>query len=224
MSRGALVDLSHGVEDGMTTHPGLPAPRIRDHLSHRASREQYAEGTQFQIGEVRMVGNTGTYLDAPFHRFPGRPDVSDLSLDGLVGLDGILVEAGPEARGRGRAVDERRVEGLEVEGKAVLVATGWSERWGTDAYLRGHPFLTAGAARCLAEGGAALVGVDSLNVDDTDDPRRPVHTTLLGAGIPVVEQLRGLSALRGRSFRFTAVPLKVRGMGSFPVRAWAEVG
>jgi kynurenine formamidase len=217
------VDLSHLVEDGMTTFPGLPAPEVRDHMSHADSRAHYGEGTEFQIGEVRMVANTGTYLDAPFHRFREGVDVSGLPLDRLAGLEGVLVEAPEEVREGGRGVGPDLLEGIELEGRAVLVATGWARHWGTIRYGEGHAFLTAGTARRLAEAGAALVGVDSLNVDDTEDPARPAHTALLGAGIPIVENLRGLEALAGRRFRFTAVPLRVRGMGSFPVRAFAEL-
>jgi kynurenine formamidase len=217
------VELSHVVEDGMTTFPGLPAPAVRDHMSHADSRDHYAQGTEFQIGEISMVANTGTYLDAPFHRFRDGADVSCLPLERLVGLEGVLVEAPEEAREGGRGVGEALLDGLELEGRAVLIATGWSSRWGTAAYGDGHAFLTAAAARRLAEAGAALLGVDSLNVDDTEDPERPAHTALLGAGIPIVENLRGLEALAGRRFRFTAVPLRVRGMGSFPVRAFAEL-
>lgn len=222
--KGRLVDLSHGVEDGMVTDPGLPAAEVRDHLSHEASRPRYGPGTEFQIGTVRLVGNTGTYLDAPFHRFPGRGDVSALPLEAVAGLEGVLVEAARAGGNGPRAVGVEDLEGVAVAGKAVLVATGWSRHWGTDAYFTGHPFLTAEAAARLATEGAALVGIDSRNVDDTADPLRPAHTALLGAEIPVVENLRGLARLRGRPFRFYAVPVRVRGMGSFPVRAFAELG
>lgn len=219
----SFVDLSHLVEDGMVTYPGLPAPRVRDHLGHEGSREHYAEGTEFHIGAVEMVANTGTYIDAPFHRFRKGRDVSELPLEMVAGLEGLLVEAPPGSEGEGRAVGWERFRGLEIRGRAVLVATGWSRRWGTQDYFHGHPFLTAEAAEGLARAGAALVGIDSLNVDDTDDGTRPAHTALLGAGIPVVEHLRGLEGLRGRRFRFHAVPVKIRGMGSFPVRAFAEL-
>ena len=223
MSR-ALVDLSHVVTDGMVTYPGLPGPEVDAHLSHEASRAHYGEGTTFHIGRVRLVGNTGTYIDAPFHRYPDGDDVAGLPLELVAGLEGVLVEAPEEAREGGRGVGPELVRERDVRGKAVLVETGWSRRWGDPSYFEGHPFLTREAGAWLARAGAALVGIDSLNIDDTDDPLRPVHTELLGAGIPVVEHLRGLEALRGRPFRFWAVPLKVRGMGSFPVRAFAEVG
>lgn len=224
MSRAGLVDLSHAVEDGMITYRGLPAPVVCDWLSHVDSRGAYAAGTEFQIGEVRMVGNSGTYIDAPFHRFPDGPDVADLPLEAVAELDGVRVRAPEARRGGGRAVDADLFRGVEVEGRAVLVETGWSRLWGTDAYFEGHPFLTADAAETLRDRGVALVGIDSLNIDDTDDGRRPVHTTLLGAGIPVVEHLRGLEVLPDRGFTFHAVPVRVRGMGSFPVRAWARTG
>lgn len=214
-----LVDLSHVLEDGMITYRGLPAPVVCDYLSHEASRAQYGEDTEFHIGEIRMVSNTGTYLDTPFHRFRDGDDLAQLPLERVADVPGLHLRADPERR----SIDLDAVDGLDVGGKAVLIETGWSRHWGTERYFEGHPFLTGAAARYLRDAGARLVGIDSLNVDDTDDPTRPVHTVLLGAGIPVVEHLRGLDALRGTSFRFTAVPVKVRGMGTFPVRAFATV-
>ena len=215
-----LVDLSHTVRDGMITYRGLPGPVVRDHLSRRESREHYAEGTEFQVGMIQMVGNTGTYLDTPFHRFEGGRDLAALPLERVADLDGVLIEADVGAE---RAISRESLAGPEVSGRAVLIRTGWDRHWGTDGYFEGHPFLTGGAAAYLAEAGAALVGIDSLNVDDTEDGRRPVHTTLLGRGIPIVEHLTGLERLWGHRFRFSAVPVKVAGLGSFPVRAFAIV-
>jgi len=214
-----LIDLSHTVEDGMITYRGLPAPVISDHWSREDTRGQYAEGTTFHIGKIEMVANTGTYVDAPFHRFAGGDDLSRLDLATLANLEGTVVRAPAGARSLGR----EHFEPLDVAGKAVLVHTGWDQHWRTERYFRGHPFLTAGAADYLLEAGAALVGIDSLNIDDTDDGRRPVHTELLRAGVPVVEHLCHLDQLPDDGFRFFAVPVKVRGMGSFPVRAFALV-
>lgn len=218
--RAELVELSHTIEDGLVTYRGLPAPVLGDFLSHEESRAHYDPGTEFQIGSVRMVSNTGTYIDSPYHRFPDRKDVSELTLAETANLEGVLVDA---TRRPGRPIDGGRFRGVDVDGKAVLVHTGWARHWGTDAYFEGHPHLTREAAELLADAGAALVGIDSLNVDDTGDGERPVHTVLLDRGIPVVEHLCGLEAIVGRSFRFFAAPLKVRGMGSFPVRAFALV-
>lgn len=219
-----FVDLSHDVEDGMMTYPGLPAPAISDFLSREDSRAHYAPGTEFHIGRIAMVANTGTYVDSPFHRFADGPDLAALPLEQLAGLDGTVVRVvGQQGRAIGRSALVGALDAYPVARGAVLVHTGWDARWGTEAYLAGHPFLTEDAARYLVERGAALVGIDSLNIDDTDDARRPVHTTLLGAGIPVVEHLCALGALPVRGFRFTAVPVKVRGLGTFPVRAYAEV-
>lgn len=204
----------------MVTYRGLPPPVLGEFLSHRDSREHYAAGTQFQIGRVEMVTNTGTYIDSPYHRFPGRKDVSELSLAETANLEGVLVDATARPT---RAIDRSLFEGVDIGEKAVLVHTGWARRWGTDRYFDGHPHLTRDAADLLVAGGAALVGIDSLNVDDTDDGERPVHTILLDRGIPVVEHLCGLGELVGRRFRFFAAPLRVRGMGSFPVRAFAVV-
>ena len=211
-----LVDLSHPISHGMVTYPGLPGPVVSDFLGREASRGHYTEGTTFQIARVRMVVNTGTYVDAPFHRFAGGKDIGSLPLDRLADLPGVVVDGGP-----GRAVDAARFFGLELSGKAVLVRTGWDTRWGAAEYFEGHPHLTRAAAEHLASAGPALVGIDSLNIDDTGDGVRPAHTLLLDAGIPIVEHLCGLGALPGSGFRFHAVPAPFQGVGSFPVRAYA---
>ena len=215
-----LIDLSHEVEDGMITYKGLPAPIICDYLSREESRSHYAEGTEFHIGKIEMVANTGTYVDSPFHRYAGGKDLSELPLGSLANLEAIVVRLGD----RGRAVDRDRFEGLgNISGKAVLVHTGWDANWRTDAYFEGNPFVTQGAAEYLADAGAALVGIDSLNIDDTDDGKRPVHTILLGEEIPIVEHMRGLERVPDRGSRFFAVPVKVKAFGTFPVRAFGIV-
>ena len=216
-----LLDLSHTVEDGMITYQGLPAPIICDFLSREASKKLYAEGTTFQIGKIEIVSNTGTYLDSPFHRFADGKDLSELDLRSLADLDGVVIRVADAVQ---RAVDRRAFDGVDVRGKAVLVHTGWARHWRTDQYFSGHPFLTAAAAAYLKEQGAVLVGIDSLNIDDIADGSRPVHTTLLGAGILIVEHLCNLEQLPLSGFRFSAVPVKVKGMGTFPVRAFARVG
>ncbi len=213
-----LIDVSHTVESGMITYKGLPAPLVCDYLSREASKQLYAPGTEFHIGRIDMVANTGTYLDAPFHRFADGTDIAGLQLEQLADLDAIVVRA------EGRTVTRAAFERLDVRGKAVLVQTGWDAHWRTDQYFEGHPFLTNDAAEWLTAAGAVLVGIDSLNIDDTADLSRPVHTTLLGAGIPIVEHLCGLDRLPDAGFRFFAVPVKVRGMGTFPVRAFGLTG
>jgi arylformamidase len=212
------VDLSHDVEDGMVTYPGLPGPTIGDHLSHAASRSHYAPGTEFQIGEIAMVANTGTYVDSPFHRYADADDLAGLSLDRLVDLDAVVVDVVGSER---RAVERTQLLPYDVAGKAVLIHTGHDRHWRTEAYTEDSPFLTADAAEHLAAGGALLVGIDSLNIDDPDDPPRPAHSILLAAGIPVCEHLTNLGAVPTTGSRFSAAPVKVRGMGSFPVRAYA---
>ncbi len=212
-----LVDVSHVIADGTITYPGIPAPVITDHLSRAASRSRYAPGTEFQMGKIEMVANTGTYVDAPFHRYADGADLAQLPLEHVADLDGVVV------RCAGRAVDRDAFAGVAVRDRAVLVHTGWDRHWGTAAYGVGHPFLTRAAAAALVDAGARLVGIDSLNVDDTADGTRPAHTLLLGAGIPIAEHLCGLARLPDTGFRFFAVPAKVRGMGSFPVRAYALV-
>src|SRR5262249_47575707 len=215
-----LIDVSHTVEDGMITYKGLPAPIICDYLSREASRALYAAGTEFQIGKIEMVANTGTYMDSPFHRFADGKDLAALDLAALADLDCVVVRAAGRAV---RAIARDIFEGLELRGKAVLIHTSWDRHWRTDQYFEGHPFLTADAAEFLVNAGAALIGIDSYNIDDTADGRRPVHTALLGAEIPIVEHLCGLERLPDRGSRFFAVPAKVRGFGSFPVRAFAIV-
>jgi len=212
-----LIDLSHTIEHGLITYKGLPAPLICDFLSREASRAHYAPGTEFHIGRIDMVANTGTYLDSPFHRFAGGKDLADLPLDCLAGLDGLLVRA-PAGQ---RAITHKLFERVPLKGKAVLVQTGWDRNWRTETYFEGHPFLTEDAAQLLREAEVKLVGIDSYNIDDTADLHRPVHTILLGANIPIVEHMTGLVTLPTDKFQFFAVPPKVRAFGTFPVRAYA---
>lgn len=221
MSTRTIIDLSHPITDGMTTYPGLPGPTISDHLSRDESRPRYAPGTEFQIGRIAMVANTGTYLDAPFHRYPDGADLSALDLGRLVDVDGVVVDASAA----GRAVGVDCLAPYQVRGRAVLVRTGWDRHWGADHYgAPEHPYLTDGAVSFLVEQGAAVVGIDSVNIDDMADLRRPAHTGLLGAGIAIVEHLSGLDRLPADGFRFHVAPPPVVGMGSFPVRAYAVVG
>ncbi len=220
LNRRRLVDLSHPIEPGMTTYPGLPGPIVSDFLSRNDSRPRYASGTTFQIARIEMVANTGTYLDAPFHRFAEGADVGSLPLARVADLEGVLVEGGS-----GRAIGPERFEGLELSGKAVLIRTGWDVHWRTPQYGEGsHPFVTRTAAEALAAAGPALVGIDSVNIDDTADGFRPAHTLLLSAGIAIVEHLCNLAVLPSSGFRFSATPAPFRGVGSFPVRAYAVIG
>ncbi|SEC37192.1 cyclase family protein [Terriglobus roseus] len=214
------VDLSHTVYEGLVTLKGFPAPIICDFLSREDSRKIYDADTRFQIGRIDMVANTGTYLDSPFHRFEHGKDLSELELASLVGLDAVVARVTGQAR---RAVSREVFLPLDVRGKAVLVETGWSRHWATEQYFEGHSFLTRDAAEYLRAEGAALVGIDSYNIDDTTDGARPVHTILLGAEIPIVEHMCQLERLPASGFSFTAVPVKVKGMGTFPVRAFATL-
>lgn len=214
------IDLSHEIVDGMITHPGIPGPTISTFLTHEASAARYAPGTTFEIGRIDLVANTGTYLDTPAHRFAGRADLSGLDLAAVVDLDGIVVDL---RQASASAIGPEAFSGVAVAGRAVLVATGWDRHWGTDAYLSDHPFLTEAAARYLVDAGAALIGIDSLNIDSLADPRRPAHTAILDAGVPLVEHLTGLDRLPPDGFRFFAVPPRIRGMATFPIRAFALV-
>ncbi len=203
----------------MITYRGIPAPLICDFLSREASHQHYAEGTEFHIGRIDLVANTGTYLDSPFHRFREGRDLSQLELTSLAGLDAVVVRV----EGIGRRIAADAFRHLDVRNKAVLVQTGWDRHWRTDAYFEGHPFLTEDAAQWLSDSKARLVGIDSYNIDDTGDGRRPVHTILLGHGIPIVEHMTGLSHLPEGGFEFFAVPPKIRAFGTFPVRAFASI-
>lgn len=214
-----LFDLSHSVFDGLVTYKGLPAPIICDYLSREASREHYADGTAFHIGRIDLIANTGTYIDAPFHRFADGKDLAQLDLAQVAHLDAIVVRVPQEQR----VIDQDMFAGLNVRGKAVLVQTGWSRHWNTEEYFEGHSFLTRESAEFLRDNGAALVGIDSYNIDDTADGTRPVHTILLSADIPIVEHMRGLEQLPASGFKFYAVPVKVEKFGTFPVRAFAVV-
>lgn len=212
-----LIDLSHDVEHGMITYKGLPAPIICDYLSREDSHKIYAEGTEFQIGKIELVANTGTYVDSPFHRFADGMDLSELPLESLADLEGIRIDV----REYGRAIPARAFDGVETAGKAVLIHTGWSRHWRTDQYFEGHPFLTREAAQCLVYADAAFVGIDTFNIDDTTDGTRPAHTLLLGSRIPICEHMTGLEQLPEIGFRFHAAPVKVKAFGTFPVRAYA---
>jgi arylformamidase len=222
-----FIDLSHTIEHGLITYKGLPAPLICDFLSREQSKQHYAPGTEFQIGRIEMVANTGTYLDSPFHRYEDGQDLSQLELTSLADLDGVVVTAKSKeqrAKSEGlRAIDATALNGIDVKGKAVLIQTGWDAHWKTDQYFEGHPFVTKDAAQFLADEGAALVGIDSYNIDDTADLSRPAHSILLGAGIPIVEHMCNLGQLPVNGFKFFAVPVKVKRFGTFPVRAFAIV-
>ena len=216
-----VVDLSHTITEGMVTYKGLPGPHICDFISREQSAANYDGGETFQIGRIDMVANTGTYVDVPSHRFADGADLSEVGVEAFVELPGVVIRQPFES---GLAVDLAAFEGLDVPGHAVLVATGWDRHWGQDSYYHDHPFVTAEAAEWLIAEGAALVGIDSHNIDDTRVRTRPVHTALLRAGIIICEHMTNLGALPDNGFRFTAAPPKVKGMGTFPVRAYAVLG
>jgi len=217
---GRLVELNHVIRDGLITYPGLPGPAIAPYLTREASRDQYAPGTEFAIDQLTLIGNTGTYLDAPYHRYPDGADLSSVPLEATVDRPTTVVRV----TGTGQlAIDVGAVAGLDVGGRAVLLHTGDDTRFGSPGYAEGSHFLTRAAAAWLAAHGAALVGIDAINIDDTGDGSRPAHTLLLAAGIPVVEHLTGLGQLPPTGARFTAVPLRIEGFGTIPVRAFARL-
>jgi kynurenine formamidase len=214
-----FIELSHIVEAGMITYTGLPGPVISDHMSREDSESHYSGGTTFQIGKIEMVANTGTYIDAPFHRYEEGIDLSGLKMATIANLDGIVFRTDQEMR----SIDKDVFDNNNIRDKAVLIHTGWDRLWRTDAYFENHPFLTRDAAEYLKSSGAALVGIDSLNIDDTADGSRPAHSILLKADIPIVEHMCHLDMLPEEGFKFFAVPAPVKGMGSFPVRAFALI-
>ncbi|MCL6729300.1 cyclase family protein [Sphingomonas hankyongi] len=216
-----IVDLSHVIEHGMTTYKGLPGPHICDFWTREGSAENYDDGSSFQIGRIDMVANTGTYLDSPFHRYADGADLAELPLNSLAELPGIVIRRPWE---NGIEIGLAGMEGLDVHGMAVLFQTGWDRHWRTDRYGEEHPYLTREAAEWLVANGAALVGIDSYNIDDTRVRARPVHTKLLAADIPICEHMTALGSLPDAGFRFSAVPPKISGMGTFPVRAYAVLG
>ena len=214
------VDLSHVIADGVVTYPGLPAVHVCDYLSREQSRDHYEAGTEFQIASIAMVANTGTYLDCPFHRYADGADLSQVEPAAFADLDGLVIRAG---RANAGAIDAAFFRGHQLRGRAVLVHTGWDAHWAKPAYAQGHPYLTEDAAVYLRDCGVALVGIDSMNIDDTRGKARPVHSILLGAGILIVEHLCNLAAVPDEGFEFSAVPPKFRGVGTFPVRALARL-
>lgn len=215
-----LIDLSHPIEEGMSTYPGIPGPEFADHLTRDQAEEAFGPGVTFHIGRISMVANTGTYLDSPYHRFGDGADLAGLRLDQLADLDGVVLRM--RASGK-RAVDVEDLATLDVRGKAVLIDTGWDHHWQTAEYAHNAPFISKAAAEWLVENRAALVGIDSVNIDDMGDKTRPTHTTLLHAGIPIVEHLRNLDQIPDLGFRFHAVPPAIRRFGTFPVRAYAVI-
>jgi kynurenine formamidase len=216
-----LIELSHPIHHGLVTCPGLPVPEYSDHLTRERSEASYAPGVTFHIGRVSLITNTGTYLDSPFHRFEGGVDLAALPLERMVELEGVVVRARGSDR---RGIDAVQLAAVEVKGRAVLLHTGWDVHFETERYAVDAPFLTADGADWLVNQGAALVGIDAINIDDLDDRTRPAHSRLLAAGIPIVEHLRGLDQLPATGFRFSAAPPRFRGLGTFPVRAYAVLG
>ena len=226
MSR-RIVDLSHPIHDGMVTYPGIPAPVLGAHLTFDESAAHYAAGTEFSIGTISMAANTGTYLDTPAHRYRDGEDLARMSLERMVDLDGVVVRARQRSSAGGRAIEESdlisALDGVQLAGRAILIETGHSDQWGTPGYFVDHPYLTDDAVEYLVAAKPSLVGIDSLNIDSTHTGRRPAHSWLLAARIPVVEHMTGLDQLPDSGFRFTAAPPAVQGMGTFPVRAFAVV-
>ncbi len=214
------VDLSHTIENGLITYKGLPAPIICDYLSREDSKAHYEEGTQFQIGKIEMVTNTGTYIDCPFHRFENGKDLSEVGLEKFADLNATVIRI-PHTETI--EITASLLQNHEVEDRAVLIHTGWDKHWNTDTYFENNPFLTKKAAEFLRDSGAVLVGIDSHNIDDTSGKSRPVHTVLLRAEILIVEHLCNLSKLPKNGFTFSAVPPKFKGVGTFPVRAFATL-
>lgn len=224
MSDTRVIDLSHRIRSGLITYPGLPAPTITPHLSREESRAKYAPGTEFAMDVIHMIGNTGTYLDSPFHRYEHGADLAGLDLATLIGLDAAVFHLEDAWDASARGIHRDSLLGRELRGSAVLLHTGWDRHFGTTEYGVGSPFLSTDAVQFLIDKGVTLVGIDALNIDDTESGgERPAHTMLLAAGVHVVEHLTNLGALPERGARFTAAPPAIEGFGTFPVRAFATV-
>jgi len=219
-SRSSFVDLSHTIEDGLVTYKGLPAPIICDYLSREKSREVYETGTEFQIAKIEMVSNTGTYIDCPFHRYEHGKDLSQVTIEAFADINGIVIRADHR---KALAIDATFFKEKEIRGMAILVHTGWEVHWNTAEYFQNHPYLTEDAALYLRKCGVKLVGIDSLNIDNTQNKSRPVHSTLLASDILIVEHLCNLGNLPDEGFTFSALPPKFKGVGTFPVRAMAKI-
>lgn len=215
-----LIDLSHTIENGLITYKGLPAPIICDYLSREESKKRYGEGTEFQIGKIEMVANTGTYIDCPFHRFADGKDFSQVGLESFTDLDAVVISV---PFSKTLEITEEHIKPFEIENRAVLFHTGWDKFWNTEKYYENNTHLSKSAAEYLKKTKVKLAGIDSLNIDSTNGKDRPVHTILLGAGILIVEHLCNLDSLPKDGFRFSAMPPRVKGMGSFPVRAMAKL-
>lgn len=220
IAAASLIDLSHTIEHGLITYKGLPAPVICDYLSREDSKKIYAAGTEFQIGKIEMVSNTGTYIDCPFHRFENGKDLSEVGLECFTDLDAIAISV---PFSKTLEITEDHLKNNEIRNKAVLIHTGWDINWNTESYYENHPYLTEGAAKYLKDCSVKLVGIDSYNIDSTLANTRPVHTTLLGAEILIVEHLCNLYLLPKDGFTFSAIPPKFKGVGTFPVRAMAKL-
>lgn len=219
-----IIDCSHPIEAGLVTYPGLPAPTIHSHLTREDSRSKYAPGTEFAMDIITMIGNTGTYLDAPYHRYAEGGDLASLDLSTLVGLTAEVFHLRDSWSSESRGIRASTLADRDLAGAAVLLDTGWSRHFGAPEYAHGAPFLTEDGARFLVDAGVRMVGIDSLNIDDTESGgERPAHTVLLAAGVHVVEHLTNLDAVPARGARFTAAPPAIRGFGTFPVRAFATV-
>lgn len=219
-NKSILVELSHTIENGLVTYKGLPAPIICDYLSRKESKKVYGEGTEFQIGKIEMVANTGTYIDCPFHRFSEGRDFTEFGLERFADLDAVVINV---PYSKTLKITAEHLGHCEIKNRAVLFYTGWDKYWNSDKYYKNHPHLTKDCAEYLRESQVKLVGIDSLNIDCTKAKSRPVHTTLLGAGILIVEHLCNLNSLPKDGFMFSAIPPKIKGMGSFPVRAMAKL-
>lgn len=220
ISTNSLIDLSHTIENGLVTYKGLPAPIICDYLSREDSKQLYEEGTEFQIGKIEMVSNTGTYIDCPFHRFEHGKDLSEVALECFTDLDAIVISVPFQET---LEITEKHFFNQEIRNRAVLIHTGWNRHWNTKKYYENHPYLTEAAAKYLRDCSVKLVGIDSHNIDDSSAKTRPVHTTLLGGDILIVEHLCNLNLLPKDGFSFSAIPPKFKGVGTFPVRAMAKV-
>ena len=219
-----LVELNHPIHAGMTTYPGMPGPVITPFLTREDSRSHYEAGTEFSIGRIEMIANTGTYLDTPSHRYEDGHDLAGLDLAKVADVPVTLIDL---TGAPSRAIGPEALAAHPIGGTAVLLRTGWDRHWGSGAYLATDeaPYVTAAGAAFLVEAGAVLVGIDSVNIDDAYGPGkpRPAHSALLAAEIPILEHLTGLEQLPPAGARLHAAPPRIHGFGTFTVRAYAVI-
>lgn len=223
LDKVVYIDLSHSIENGTVTYPGDPPALIELTLDRKLTSKLNGGGTTsgVEINTIKMVSTSGTYIDAPYHVFEDGKKIKDYPIEKLVNLPSIVVKI-PENR---NYFDVQDISGINVKGKAVLFFSGHDKFFMTPEYGKNAPYLTIELANILVEKGAIFVGIDSPLIDNMEKQSElgiPVHYKLLGADIPICEDLANLELLPTDGFTITALPAKVA-LESFPARVFATV-